>query len=147
MEANLVNAKETKIEKGSTENIKKGLLVLLICLLTIYAPIELTKVIVAWGLAVQFIFELVFLWLFYGLAMFMISVKVRAVRRGKAMIKSVIRCPNDMVMVFDKEGEQIPKYQSQYHEVKESILKDAPPNAVFIHISAAELQTVSREEW
>jgi len=30
------------------------------------------------------------------------------------MIKTVIRCQNDMVMVFDKKGEQIPEYQGQY---------------------------------
>ena len=34
------------------------------------------------------------------------------------MIKSIIRCPNDMVMVFDEEGEQIPEYQGQYEEIK-----------------------------
>ena len=56
----------------------KGLLVLLICMITIYAPIELTRVIVAWGLAAQFIFELTFVWLFYGLAIFMMSVIVRS---------------------------------------------------------------------
>jgi len=48
--------------------MKNGLLVLLILLLTIYAPIELTRVIVSWGLAPEFIFELVFMWLFYGIA-------------------------------------------------------------------------------
>lgn len=35
------------------------------------------------------------------------------------MIKTVIRAQNGMVMVFDKMGEQIPKYQGQYEEVKE----------------------------
>jgi len=50
---------------------------LLICFLTIYAPIELSRVIVSWGLAAEFIFELTFLWLFYGLALFIISVIIR----------------------------------------------------------------------
>ncbi len=65
------------------------------------------------------------------------------------MIKTVIRCPNDMVMVFDKKGEQIPEYQGQYREVKESILKDAPLNTVFGYLSdyEPELRKVSREEW
>ena len=65
------------------------------------------------------------------------------------MIKTVIRCPNNMVMVFDKKGEQIPKYQGQYEEVKESILKDAPQNAVFGYLcdSEPELRKVPREEW
>ena len=65
------------------------------------------------------------------------------------MIKTVIRSQNNMVMVFDKKGEQIPEYQGQYEEVKESILKDAPLNAVFGYLSDSdpELRNVSREEW
>lgn len=65
------------------------------------------------------------------------------------MIKTAIRCPDDMVMVFDKEGEQIPEYQGQYQEVKESILEDAPLNAVFAYLSdfEPELRKVPREEW
>jgi len=54
-----------------------------------------------------------------------------------------------MVVVFDKEGEQIPIYQGQYKEVKESILKDAPPDALFAHgfTSAGELLKVPKEKW
>jgi len=65
------------------------------------------------------------------------------------MIKTIIRCPNNMVMVFDKKGEQIPEYQGQYREVKESILKDAPLNAVFGYLfdSEPELRKIPREEW
>ena len=65
------------------------------------------------------------------------------------MIKTAIRFQNNMVMVFDKEGEQIPKYQGQYEGVKEKILKDAPPEAVFAHgySDTGELIKVSREEW
>ena len=65
------------------------------------------------------------------------------------MIKSVIKTPKNMVIVFDKEGEQIPEYQGQYEEVKESILTDAPPDAVFAHglTDIGELRKVSREEW
>ena len=70
------------------------------------------------------------------------------------MIKSVIRfqnnmVQNNMVIVFDKKGEQILKYQGQYEEVKESILRDAPPDTVFAHgfTELAELQKVTREEW
>ena len=50
---------------------------LLICFLTIYAPIELSRVIVRWGLAAEFIFELAFIWLFYSLALFIILVIIR----------------------------------------------------------------------
>ena len=65
------------------------------------------------------------------------------------MIKNVIRCPNNMVIVFDRKGEQIPEYQGQYEEVKENILKDAPLNTVFTYLFdfEPELQKISREEW
>jgi len=65
------------------------------------------------------------------------------------MIKTALRFQNDMVMVFDKEGEQILRYQGTYEEVKESILKDAPPEAVFAHgfSDTGELIKVSPEEW
>jgi hypothetical protein len=65
------------------------------------------------------------------------------------MIKSVIKAPNNMVMVFDKNGEQIPQYQGQYEEVKELILKDAPPETLFGRWLDYEtdIQAVLREEW
>ena len=65
------------------------------------------------------------------------------------MIKTVIRCPENMVLVFDERGEQIPEYQGQYEEVKESILKDAPLDAVFGYLCdyEPELRKVPREEW
>lgn len=65
------------------------------------------------------------------------------------MIKTVIRCPNNIVMVFDGKGEQIPEYQGQYEEVKEGILKDAPPTAVFGYLFDYEpqLRETLKEEW
>ena len=65
------------------------------------------------------------------------------------MIKTAIRFKNNMVMVFDKRGEQIPKYQGQFEGVKESILRDAPPEAVFSHGFGDdfELKVVPREQW
>lgn len=65
------------------------------------------------------------------------------------MIKTIIRLKNDMVIVFDAEGEQIPEYQGKYENVKESILRDAPPDAVFTHWFgySAEPATIYREEW
>ncbi|MBA7678159.1 hypothetical protein ES703_86431 [subsurface metagenome] len=46
-------------------------------------------------------------------------------------------------------GEQIPKYYGQYEEVKESILKDAPPSVIFRYLLSYEvnLKSVSRGEW
>ena len=49
------------------------------------------------------------------------------------MIKTVIRIRNNMVMVFDAEGEQVPDYQGQYEDVKERILRDAQSGIVFNH--------------
>ncbi|MFC1928683.1 hypothetical protein ACFLXK_03645 [Chloroflexota bacterium] len=65
------------------------------------------------------------------------------------MIKTVIRCPDDMVMVFDKKGDLLPEYQGQYEEVKEIILRDAPLNTVFGYFPTheSELEIVPREEW
>ena len=65
------------------------------------------------------------------------------------MIKTIAKCPNDMVMVFDEKGEQIPEYQGQYQEVKESILKDAPPDAIFAYWYdyKPELQKAPRVKW
>jgi len=65
------------------------------------------------------------------------------------MIKTVIRCPNNVVMVFDKKGEQIPEYQGHYEEVKGRILKNAPRNAVFAYLSHAEpeLRKIPKKQW
>ena len=64
------------------------------------------------------------------------------------MIKSVIRCQNNMVMVFDEEGEQVPEYQGQYEEVKKHILKDPLPEAVFGYwLGHEDIKIVPREEW
>jgi len=65
------------------------------------------------------------------------------------MIKTVMRFRNNMVMVFDKRGEQIPEYQGQYEKVKESILADALPDTIFAlgFTDAGELREVPREEW
>ena len=65
------------------------------------------------------------------------------------MIKTAIRLGNNMVMVFDEEGEQIPEYQGHYEDVVESVLMDALPDAAFTHdlINANGLPRVSREEW
>ena len=65
------------------------------------------------------------------------------------MIKTAIRFRNNIVMVFDKGGEQIPRYQGQYEKVKDSILKDALPDTIFAlgFTDAGELRRVPREEW
>ena len=65
------------------------------------------------------------------------------------MIKTVMRFGNNMVMVFDKTGEQIPNYQGQYEKVKESVLRDAPPETIFAlgFTETGELRKVSRDEW
>ncbi len=64
-------------------------------------------------------------------------------------IRTVYRLSNDVVMVFDAQGEQIPEYQGQYREVREHILRDAPADAIFgyLLLPGAELRRVTREEW
>ena len=49
------------------------------------------------------------------------------------MIKTVIRIKNDMVLVFDENGDELPEYQGYYNNVKDRILADARANAVFNH--------------
>ena len=70
-------------------------------------------------------------------------------KEDRQVIKSVIKSQNGMVMVFGKRGEQIPEYQGQYEEVRKSILKDAPPDAVFGYFPncETELEMVPREKW
>lgn len=65
------------------------------------------------------------------------------------MIKTVIRLKNNMVMVFDTEGEQVPEYQGKYEDVKGRILRDASTGTVFNHWFGHELEpeTVAGENW
>ncbi len=63
------------------------------------------------------------------------------------MIKTAIRLQDDMVFVFDKNGEQICEYQGQYEEVKESILSDASPDTVFYRVLTNVLKPVNRQQW
>ena len=49
------------------------------------------------------------------------------------MIKTAIRIKNDMVMVFDENGEELPEYQGYYNDVKDRILADAQTDSVFKH--------------
>ena len=65
------------------------------------------------------------------------------------MIKTAFRFQNNMVMVFDKNGEQIPIYQGQYEKVKGSILRDASPEVIFAHslTDSGALRKVPEEEW
>ncbi len=65
------------------------------------------------------------------------------------MIKTAIRSQSNMVMVFDERGEQVPEYQGKYGEVKEAILRHAPPKAVFgwFPQGNTELEIIPREEW
>ena len=61
------------MSKVSKSEPIKSLLLLLICLLTLYGPVELTRVIIAWGLSGKFIFEVCFMWLAYVIAISVIS--------------------------------------------------------------------------
>jgi len=65
------------------------------------------------------------------------------------MIKTVVRMKNDQVMVFDGSGEQMPAYQGQYDQVRKKIMRDAPPEAVFVDWFGSDAipEAVSREAW
>jgi hypothetical protein len=65
------------------------------------------------------------------------------------VIKTIIRIKNNMVMVFDEEGEQMPEYQGYYDEVKERILAAAPGGSVFNHWFGESIdpEVVSGEAW
>jgi hypothetical protein len=65
------------------------------------------------------------------------------------MIKTVIRMSNNMVMVFDDKGEQIPEYQGQYDDVREKILADVPAEVVFKHWfgNSPEPEAVGVKSW
>lgn len=45
--------------------MKKALLITLVCFLTLYAPIELTRVIIVWGLTAKFVIEISVIWVLY----------------------------------------------------------------------------------
>ena len=62
------------------------------------------------------------------------------------MIKNVIKTEKGFVIVFDENGEQLPEYQGPYEEVKDKILRDAPPDAIFCHVVTG-LKAIPREEW
>jgi hypothetical protein len=78
--------------------------------------------------------------------------ETKGIHQGKgraAMIKTVIRMRNNQVMAFDADGEQVPGYQGQFGEVRERILRDAPPGTVFNHWFGFALKprTVPEETW
>ena len=62
------------------------------------------------------------------------------------VIKKVMKSERGIVLVFDGDGEPIPEYQGRYEEVGERILKNAPLNAVFSHITDS-IKVVPREKW
>ena len=65
------------------------------------------------------------------------------------MIKTVIRIKNDMVLVFDEKGDEMPEYQGHYKKVKDKILADAQSGSIFSHWFNNSLipLVVEREDW
>ena len=64
-------------------------------------------------------------------------------------IATVIRLENEMVMVFDKKGEQLTACQGVYQDVRGMLLQNAPSGAVFSYWyeGMTEPFDVSREAW
>lgn len=48
-----------------------------------------------------------------------------------SQIKAVYKWSNQMIMVFDQNGEQIPELQGRYSEVRDKILVQAPDDCEF----------------
>ena len=65
------------------------------------------------------------------------------------MIKTVIKAPNDMVITFDEQGNQMPEYQGPYEDVKKKIMTDIGTEAAFIHWFGVspEPDNVARVDW
>ncbi len=65
------------------------------------------------------------------------------------MIKTVIRIKNDMVLVFDEDGEEMPRYQGYYDDVKDEIMADVQPGSIFNHWFGYSLKPVviRRDLW
>lgn len=65
------------------------------------------------------------------------------------MIKTIIRIENDLVMVFDEKGEEIPEYQGNYDYVKDRIIADATGESVFNHWFGHSMKphVINPERW
>lgn len=65
------------------------------------------------------------------------------------MIASVIRMQNDMVMVFDEEGREIPEYQGPYASVRSMIIRGSTRETVFRYWygTSHSPTTVGMGEW
>ena len=62
------------------------------------------------------------------------------------MINQVIRFQNDMVLVFDENGEQMPEFQGRYQDVRVKILARAPRSTKFYHVTTIRGEAL-RKEW
>ena len=65
------------------------------------------------------------------------------------MVKTIIRTDDDMVLVFDERGEQVPEYQGRYSDVRDKVLANAFGAAEFFHWFGASRQpeSVPAERW
>ena len=64
------------------------------------------------------------------------------------MIKNVIKFSNGIVMCFNEKGEQMPKYQGRYEQVKVKILAHAPKSAEFFHgVWTLSPNAIPRKDW
>ena len=65
------------------------------------------------------------------------------------IIGQIIRLGDDTVLVFDTDGDQIPRYQGTYKDVRDEILRIASPVTEFNHWFNGdnEPRSVARGEW
>ena len=64
------------------------------------------------------------------------------------MINCVVRFSNNIVLVFNEKGEQMPKYQGKYEKVRAKILAHAPESAQFFRgVWKLSNNAIPREQW
>ncbi len=65
------------------------------------------------------------------------------------MMKTILRTDDDMVMVFDERGEQMPEYQGKYNDVRGTVLTNASESAEFYHWfgDSERPESVPAERW
>jgi hypothetical protein len=71
-----------------------------------------------------------------------------ALEAHEMKIAHVYRFQNDMVLVFDESGAQMPEYNGPYDQQKAKVLRDAPSTARFWRgVWRMSAEEVDRDNW
>lgn len=64
------------------------------------------------------------------------------------MIKEAVLFDNEMVIVFDENGQQIPEYQGRHSQVVTKIIQDSTDKTIFKFATWGQFAIeVSKERW